>query len=394
MVRAAARSVVVFVCALAAFSTACSADYLMPNIFIRADQSGQTAPVELRRDEEINVNVALNAFLPPAFQVHAGDTVEFRLESTGTPHTLAFGRFVDEAVEQIPREFETIAELEALPEFRRLPMPFVRPEGRPRANQAAAAPCYIDAAASVSIAACQDERLPFDGTQVFYSTGLLDPDETIAIELSERIEPGTYSFMCMVHRANMTGTMEVVPQDVDIEPMRVVRRDGDREVERLVTAIEDADFELPPSGTVLLGMRGNAQQSFVADFLPREVRIRPGEAITWRITGLHSVSFKPPGGVREIWRREDGAVTLDEQAWLPTEGITLPPEVAVWPPPAAAVAIDGGSWDGEDFVSSGIIRAEPPLDVTYALTFTTPGRYEMRCLVHQIAQGQVIVEEG
>ena len=58
------------------------------------------------------------------------------------------------------------------------------------------------------------------------------------------------------------------------------------------------------------------------------------------------------------------------------------------PPPV----IDGGSWDGRGFRSSGIIFGPPPPNTTqFKLRFTNAGTYAFVCSVHRGMSGTVTV---
>jgi hypothetical protein len=71
----------------------------------------------------------------------------------------------------------------------------------------------------------------------------------------------------------------------------------------------------------------------------------------------------------------------------------VPDGAVVYPPPddGQAVVIDGGSWDGVGFRSTGLVGSYPPVTVTLRQTFTTAGTYPYRCLFHPAMAGAVKV---
>ena len=81
----------------------------------------------------------------------------------------------------------------------------------------------------------------------------------------------------------------------------------------------------------------------------------------------------------------------EEEDEGPPEGGTGeegPPEEDEGPPPE--VSLDAGTWDGEGFVSSGVVFGEgSPL--LYSVTFSRAGTYDYACLIHPRMVGKVTV---
>jgi plastocyanin len=64
------------------------------------------------------------------------------------------------------------------------------------------------------------------------------------------------------------------------------------------------------------------------------------------------------------------------------------------PPPVDFVSdepmkIDGGTWDGSGFFSSGLLGSDP--FSTYTLRVSKPGRYRYACLIHPDMVGTLVV---
>jgi hypothetical protein len=84
---------------------------------------------------------------------------------------------------------------------------------------------------------------------------------------------------------------------------------------------------------------------------------------------------------------ENGAVHLSERATLPAGGPGAGPALEQLPS-----VIDGGSWDGSGFRSSGVIFGPPPPHTTaFRLRFTRAGTYAFVCTVHREMTGEVAV---
>ena len=59
-------------------------------------------------------------------------------------------------------------------------------------------------------------------------------------------------------------------------------------------------------------------------------------------------------------------------------------------PPTVKVT-DAGSWDGTGFHNTGLVLSFPPQLGAYKLTFTKPGTYQYKCLIHVDMLGTVKV---
>ena len=86
------------------------------------------------------------------------------------------------------------------------------PEGPGDAVQSVANPCFQQSGAP-GTATCpnsQHEQPAFDGTQSYYNSGWLKNNEKFTVHLSSGTSPGTYRFMCLLHREDMAGKITVV----------------------------------------------------------------------------------------------------------------------------------------------------------------------------------------
>src|SRR5260370_40843665 len=133
-------------------------------------------------------------YFPSEVRVHPGDTIKFNEVWSGEPHTVSLGSLVDQG-----------------PTATALPAFFPRPGRGSDPTPAAAQPGVLDTGAPPATTACPRVDQPaFSGVQAFYSSGWLAPTATFTVPLSATINPGTYTFRCLVH-PNMTGKIDVVP---------------------------------------------------------------------------------------------------------------------------------------------------------------------------------------
>lgn len=63
-----------------------------------------------------DTQLALSAFFPSEVTVHPGDTIDFKSNFTGEPHTVTFGTLVDAGLKKVdPNAQDEPAELKKIP---------------------------------------------------------------------------------------------------------------------------------------------------------------------------------------------------------------------------------------------------------------------------------------
>jgi plastocyanin len=389
--------------ALLLIGSACNSKLLRPPAIVFVDAGEHVIGVTL---DEVRYRFpsAFLAYLPSRIPLHPGDALNFQLQDTGEPHTVAMGRTIDRALSSVEAlgVGADLPVIEKLGFMKRVPSVFpAKLQGKtPRILRSAAEPCYLDKGApAVSAAggnkACREVDQPaFRGTQSFYSSGVIEEGEPFRVKLSGDIEPGTYRFMCLVHRSAMTGAVEVVPKSATRPTVAQLRKSAQDEEREVATSLETParDAVRRERGPILAGAgpSGNARGLATAYF-PRDSKAKADEVITWRLFGTHSISFSPDRDAEEgiLIGKRGGTLRANPDAWKPVRGPALPPQIFSYPPPIAAFSIDGGTWNGDDTFSSGIIRATPPANVSYKLRITKPGKYKYSCLVHESMRGTI-----
>ena len=366
----------------------------------RAD-GAVTIPVSVDALPE-DFSASFFAFFPQAVTARPGDTVQFTSRFTGEPHTVAFGTVIDEAL----TAFEAVAPGQPMPpEVRALlgKAPAFYPPGATNVDAdpqpAAAQPCFLASGDPPGQSACisQPEEQPeFNGTQSFYSSGFLPDEATFDVKLAANIAPGTYRFMDLVNRTQMTGTLTVVGPDEAVPSPADVRRQAEEEIEaaieslrpraeqvRAITAPESATAGAPEVAAAAAPAGGRQINSTVNVF-PERVTVPSGGTVSWAINGAHMIAFNAPEDARPLYAPDaQGVVKANRKGALPANS---PPRPRGVPPP---VIMDAGPFDGTGFRNSGLVVAEGEL--TYRLTFTTPGTYQYQCLFHTDMEGSVQV---
>lgn len=367
----------------------------------------QTRTVQIDGSPEEFAAFAL-AFFPSRVTVHAGDTVHFEQVFTGEPHSVTLGTLVDDAIpafkalgpEDAPSE-ELLEKGEKLPDM--------LPEGPGDADQRAVNPCFV---ASGSLPSEGTERCPeveqpdFDGTQVYYSSGFVAPGATFDVPLADDIQPGTYAFYCNLHGPLMSGEIVVVEDDIEIPSQADVEAARDVEIEAaFASSVQawEAAQQGTPFGTVAGygALEDEEGSTGIAEFIPGTIQAKVGEKVSWAIIGPHTITFNAPSDVgHPLVQADDGTWHVSEKAAAPAggPGQPAPAEEEGEPPaegegPPEPTEVDGGSFDGQAFRSSGLFLSFPAPGgfFSYSLTFTQAGSFRYVCLVHPAMTGVVEV---
>lgn len=342
-------------------------------------------------------NGAFIAYFPSKLSVHPGDTILYKSVFSGEPHSVAFGTKVDDLIksfraltpEQQSGDAPPPPDVEA--KFNMIP-PMI-PNGPGDAVQPSVNPCFVPAGESIPTDPAQQcavtEPDAFTGAETFYNSGFLPDGEVFALKLADDIAPGTYFGMCTLHSVEMVSEITVVPADEPIPSPDDVLAAGQQELEALAGSILPNIEQAKATGTQTHIQAGAGSETvhnaMAAEFILKDVHVKAGEPITWTFNGAHTVSFNAPEDARTILAKgDDGGFHLSEKALSPS-GFTPPggPPPSDGPPPP----LDGGSWDGTGFFSTGIMFGGD-----FILTFTKPGTYEYVCLIHPNMEGTVTVE--
>lgn len=393
-------------------------------LLVGACASGSPETVTVRVDyDHDEFATQFIKYFPDSIQVHAGDTVIFRQDWTGEAHTVTLGTMVDEALsitkplfeewgevpeDQIPPEVLdayftaecSVPVLFGCEEEPVEPEPTGVEEVTDEINQTIAQPCLIEQGSlPVDGAPCPNQELgPFDGTEAYYNSGFigLETEEAniFELKLSESIEPGEYNIFCSVHGSFHSATMEVVPSDQPIPSSNEVNLQTREELNEVVAPFRQV-YEKANEGQFVFGgeaFTGNFSglidervEGLLNEFVPETIEAKVDEPVTWLMFGPHSISFDVPEYFPIYERLEDGTVRANEEVYLAAGGA---PEVEE-PDSVDPIVVDGGTWDGTGFWSSGVLYSDAYVE--YTLRFSAPGTYRYACLIHPPMVGTVTV---
>jgi plastocyanin len=368
-----------------------------------------TLPVQVDGSGEDFTAAYLNYF-PKDVTVRPGDTVKFSLVETGEPHTVTFGQLIEDSQ---AKSAELGPEM-AMEDPAVQKVPVLLPDGPGDAVQSAAQPCYL-ATGEPGTEACSEAdqvQTDFNGTQSYYNSGWMTADEPFSVTFADDIKPGKYTYICLLHAPSMAGTVTVVEPGTDIPTAAEVTADAEAEQAALYAELKpvyDATLAAAKPGEVMAGTGSPEQPSAMAlTFIPESVSIKAGEAVSWTVIGPHTITFNPPADAMPLRLEDSTGVHVNQVALAPADspGMPPPPEAeanaptpdpnAPTPdpnsPPPPPIVIDGGTWDGTGYHSSGAILSFPPQLFAYKLAFSEPGTYPYVCTIHPGMTGTVTVQ--
>jgi plastocyanin len=372
------------------------------------------------------------AYFPASVTVHPGDTVHFRQAWNGEPHSVTMGTNVDAALarfSKLPQNFDEITPDQFTAAFQGVPFMTGYGADSQSVDQAGAQPCYLDSGAPPTAPdqACPRRAQPrFNGRQALYSSGFIpyagNNGNSFKVTLSSDIAPGTYHYFCNFHGPAMQGAIVVAPKAKAIPTQSAVNTQAIKEVGlhtkpaekvlkeattgqfSVLRAASLAHFSTPPdvdlntlAGDYLAGYglsSPNSNEFFsINEFLPKTIHARVGQKVTWLMVGSHTVSFDVPRYFPELDIDAHGKVAFDHRAEGPIGGPGFS-QAAPTPTPNPYI-VDGGTWNGKGFRSSGL----PPGDlvqsdnaiVGFSLSFGKAGTYQYACLIHPRMVGTVTV---
>jgi plastocyanin len=403
-----------------AFRWAAPAVLLVPVLLATGSASAKVGRASGAQTFRVNVdqtspkaNVDFLAYFPHSITVHPGDSVVFDWAGNGEPHTVTLGSLADSAVAAFNRL--TPAQKQANtppPGFAAIDatVPNLFPEGPGDATQSVSNPCFQHAG-PVGSNICpnsQHEQPAFDGSFAYYKSGWLDSGQKWTMHLSGGTSPGTYRFMCALHREEMQGKITVVPASKTImtpsAQFALGQKQFANDLKPLAPAIATIRQGKPPVPNVTLPDSPNAvlagsgvpnSSGSVDEFGKSTIKIPVGGTVTWWVIGPHSITFHSDKTNDDI-RAEapDGTVHINPNAVAPAGGPGEPPPAKGGPTKGINFKVVASqSWDGKGFHNSGVFMNSfgPPVIEGYKLKFTKAGTYHYICTVHDHMKGTVVV---
>jgi plastocyanin len=315
----------------------------------------------------------------------------------------------DEAKEVPFAEFVEEIDPKVEEAFSSLPFAFLEEEGPPSLAQNVSQPCYLTSGRPPedSKDPCRQQDKPeFDGKQSFYNSGIIPYEgangNTFEVPLSNDIAPGDYTFYCAVHGAGQSTKVKVLQDGADIPSQEDVSRAARNEIDEISgpleetyrRAVEDGELEVLDDEGEPTTIEGpfaglytpEQDHALINEFVPKNRTVRRNEPFTFKFFGAeHTISFGVPRYFPIVQFLEDGEVRLNPQLSGAAGGAKEAPEQEG----EGVFEVDGGTYDGTGFWSSGLIGAEPYLE--YTMRISRPGTYDFACLIHPPMVGEIEV---
>lgn len=384
---------------------AATAMVLLAQACFGGGSAGRSVLVDFSHDEFASTFIR---FFPSRLAVRQGDELVFKQTWTGEPHTVTGGTLADRVGRLVRPFLEKLRKGEPLPDE---PPPAIDKAmnavgwafaEEDKLNQTMAQPCYLRSGqARKDGKPCRTQSQPlFDGKQSLYNSGIIPYEgprgNEFRVRLSPDIKPGTYFFYCVVHGPFQSTDVEVRPRDGDIPSPEEAGRRATSEIEEMAAPLQRIFRDAREDGIVTIGGRKiegpfaglgtpEVEDAAINEFIPRRLRAKVGEKVTWKVFGGHTITFDVPRYFPIVEFRRDGTVRFNPRLHPPAGGAPKVPEQEG----KGILRVDGGAYDGEGFWSSGLIGSEPYLE--YSLRFSKPGRYKYACLVHPPMVGTVAV---
>jgi len=376
----------------------------------RAATASQTFTIDVD-GKPPNANENFDAYFPRVTTIHAGDTVKFHWAGNGEPHTTTFGTVVGRAMTVYNHLTPAQKNANTPPKAMQLAdaaVPQLFPQGPGDAIQSASNPCYQQNG-PVGTNVCpnsQHEQPDFNGTQAYYNSGWPDSGGNWSIHFSSSTAPGSYHFMCLLHREGMAGHINVAPASKTIMSPSAQYTIGQQQLAKDVAQLSGAlaatrKGEAPIPGVTIPGenatLAGSGLPTAVGsidEFGPRVVHIPVGGSVTWWLVGAHTIQFnsdKSNDDIRLV--APDKTVHINPAAAGPANAPGQPPP----PKPGKGITFTLGgskSWNGSGFLNIGVWASFPPALQGFKLTFTKAGTYKYICAVHDNMKGTVVVGSG
>lgn len=292
-------------------------------------------------------------------------------------------------------------------------VPFAFDEESEGIGQNVGQPCYLRTGGppknpKKACSKAQHRKPAFDEKVSFYNSGIIRYEgpqgNTFRVPLSKNIKPGKYTFYCAVHGPLQSTEVDVRPAGADIPNQDQVSRESGREINAIKRHLDEV-YRDAADGRVTIKRGGessrirgpfaglfNPQEDHAAinAFVPRTLRVRVGEPIKWKIMGSdHTITFRVPRYFPPVEFLKDGTVRLNPKLEPPAGGAPKPPK------DETATKVDGGTYDGRGFWSTGLLGPCPECGggdyLEYTLRISRPGTYQYACLLHPPMVGTVVV---
>jgi plastocyanin len=317
-------------------------------------------------------------------KVHGGDVVDFRW-NTGSQDGLHTVTFLPQGSSSAP--------------------PLVVPDSDDPGGQLQFNPAVL--APSNPTCGTQSSPCTYDGSQLLNSGAIANAaGGDFFVRVSPTVvddhQPTVLSYLCEIH-PGMAGSITVVsnraeasdPEDVRERAEQQLDRDT-QEALRAEDKAERTSVTTNPNGTRTLTMTAGTATQFVevAEMLPRNVTVRPGDSVQWVTKTLkdpHTVTFPDGTGSDGVDPLPSFCEGTPDTAAVSPAACPSPTgfEVHLDPQPQGPTTIASP----QTVATSGVIANPntPPSIDRYTFSFPNAGTFDYQCRIHDHMVGTVVV---
>ncbi|MDQ3107061.1 MAG: hypothetical protein M3Q68_04570, partial [Actinomycetota bacterium] len=290
----------------------------------------RTVLVDYRHDEFAS---AFLQYYPEKVQIRPGDSVNFRQAWTGEPHSVTFGKVVDDFIELFPKlaQYDGPEEALAAGESQELVDQVLEVYSKfPAMSEgfeiapAGAEPCFVEDLADVPVvrdvetdavlvdAECPSRGKPlppFTGRAALYNSGFIpysgEGGNSFDLAIAEDATPGTYQYFCNYHFIFMAGSIEMVDPKAAIPSQDEVSKQAREEIKadaagaldkmregraaKVGAKVPGVSYEGEEAPAVELPLAGRVTPEdtpvIINEFLPKSNTAKVGDKVTWTFDG-------------------------------------------------------------------------------------------------------------
>jgi plastocyanin len=374
-------------------------------------------------------------YFPDRISAHPGDTVVFRQTWTGEPHSVTMGTYADRYAKLLSPYFKLFAKggyaalppqpPKAIDDFDKKYLTDMFDQQTNTPNQNGAQPCFLShgTAPRNHNKPCSkaDQKQPdFTGRQTYYNSGFIPYEgangDTFSVKIARDAKPGRHFFYCNFHGPFMSGFLTIAPPRTKLPSQASVNQSArkliDKQSAPLLTAYKQAvkgQFVVPPEAVDAIQQQGfvkhvNGKPIFtgwfaglgvddpgveanINEFIPKTLRAKVGQKLSWVMIGSHTISFNVPKYFPIMTVSKNGTVSRNPQLDAPAGGAPKAKEQS--DSDQSPNIDDAGTWDGHGFWSTGVVDSNNFAVVSVRIT--KPGTYKFACLIHPPMIGTITV---
>jgi plastocyanin len=267
-------------------------------------------------------------------------------------------------------------------------------------------PCYLGTggppeAVGTACTKAEQRQPAFDGTQSFYNSGIIKYEgaggNSYRVKLADDIKPGTYYFYCAIHGPGQLSEVTVRPKGAKVPSQAQVSKQARTELDAVTQPLAEVYKQATTKGEIRLqgdtvkgpfaGLVTPGQDhAGINEFVPKVLRAKVNEPITWHMMGAdHTITFNVPRYFPIVDFNAPGGIRYNPKLRAAAGGAPEPKQQDG----QGVLKVDGGTYSGDGFWSTGLVGATPYLE--YTLRIAKPGTYNYACLVHPPMVGKLIV---